>query len=233
VNKLYAEEGDAVTTGQLLAELDPQPYLDQVLQAKANVQTAEAALVLAERTFARKQRLIGSSSVSQQEFEDAESQRDQALAQLAQAKAAVGTAETGLKDTKAYCPADGWILTRIREPGTVVNIGEPVFSLSVKSPLWIRAYVDEPDLGEITFGMPAEVHTDTKGGRVYQGHVGFISPLAEFTPKTVQSPTLRTDLVYRLRIYVTDPDEHLRQGQPVTIVLKKKNKEPGTARSDE
>lgn len=222
VNKLYFDEGDLVKPGDLVAELDQQPYLDQWEQAKAHVESIRAQLIQAERNYDRRKRLLGSSSVSQQDFEDAESSRDQLRAQMAEAIAAVGTAETNLKDTKAYCPTEGWILTRIREPGTITNVGEPVFTVSIKSPLWIRAYISEPSLGEIYSGMSAEVHTDTKGGRVYHGKIGFISPMAEFTPKTVQSPELRTDLVFRLRVYVEDPDDYLRQGQPVTIVLQKK-----------
>ncbi len=222
VNKLYFDEGDLVKPGDLVAELDQQPYVDQWEQAKAHVESIRAQLIQAERNYDRRKRLLGSSSVSQQDFEDAESSRDQLRAQMAEAIAAVGTTETNLKDTKAYCPTEGWILTRIREPGTITNVGEPVFTVSIKSPLWIRAYISEPSLGEIYSGMSAEVHTDTKGGRVYHGKIGFISPMAEFTPKTVQSPELRTDLVFRLRVYVEDPDDYLRQGQPVTIVLQKK-----------
>ena len=222
VNKLYFDEGDLVKQGDLVAELDQQPYLDQWEQAKAHVESIRAQLIQAERNYDRRKRLLGSSSVSQQDFEDAESSRDQLRAQMAEAIAAVGTTETNLKDTKAYCPTEGWILTRIREPGTITNVGEPVFTVSIKSPLWIRAYISEPSLGEIYSGMSADVHTDVKGGRVYHGKIGFISPMAEFTPKTVQSPELRTDLVFRLRVYVEDPDDYLRQGQPVTIVLQKK-----------
>jgi HlyD family secretion protein len=67
--------------------------------------------------------------------------------------------------------------------------------------------------------MEAEVYTDTYRGKVYKGKVGFISPVAEFTPKTVETTELRTDLVYRVRIYVDNPDQGLRQGMPVTVEL--------------
>jgi HlyD family secretion protein len=65
------------------------------------------------------------------------------------------------------------------------------------------------------------VVTDTRPDRPYRGRVGFVSPVAEFTPKTVQTPELRTDLVYRMRIIVDDADEGLRQGMPVTIRIPK------------
>jgi HlyD family secretion protein len=68
--------------------------------------------------------------------------------------------------------------------------------------------------------MEADITTDMPHGKVYKGKIGFISPIAEFTPKTVETTQLRTDLVYRLRIYVDNPDFHLKQGMPVTVKLK-------------
>ena len=70
--------------------------------------------------------------------------------------------------------------------------------------------------------MKAEIHTDTKDNPVYKGHIGFISPIAEFTPKNVETPDLRTNLVYQVRIYIDNPDKGLRQGIPVTVKLLKK-----------
>ena len=119
---------------------------------------------------------------------------------------------------------DGIILTRIREPGTVVNPSDPVYTLSVISPVWIRAYVNEPELSMIYYGMPAEIYTDTQegadAGPIYTGQVGFISPVAEFTPKTVETTKLRTDLVYRIRVYADNPDQYLKQGMPVTVKVR-------------
>ena len=67
--------------------------------------------------------------------------------------------------------------------------------------------------------MSAYIHTDTPHGKVYSGTVGFISPVSEFTPKTVETTELRTDLVYRIRVYAQNPDRGLRQGMPVTVKL--------------
>jgi HlyD family secretion protein len=61
------------------------------------------------------------------------------------------------------------------------------------------------------------VASDTAPDRRHRGRVGFISPVAEFTPKSVETPELRTDLVYRLRIIVDEVDPSLRQGMPVTV----------------
>jgi HlyD family secretion protein len=92
----------------------------------------------------------------------------------------------------------------------------PVYTLSLRDPVYVRAYVSESGLGRIAPGAPVRVQTDSPD-KVYHGQVGFISPRAEFTPKTVETTDLRTDLVYRLRLVITDADEGLRQGMPVTV----------------
>ena len=220
VNQLFFEEGDWVEKGKLMAILDKSPYDSQVLQAEANVEAIEATYLNAQKLLKRRQELIGVGGVSQEDLDNAEANRDQLWADLLQAQAALQAAEDNLGYTDVFAPTDGTILTRIREPGTVVNPADPVYTLSVSSPVWIRAYVDEPNLGNIYFGMPAEIHTDLKNGPIYTGQIGFISPMAEFTPKTVQTTELRTDLVYRLRVYADNPDSRLKQGMPVTVKLK-------------
>ncbi len=148
-----------------------------------------------------------------------------AEAELARARAEVAQARTRIVDTELHTPSAGTILSRIREPGAVLAPGEPVYSLSLDRPVWIRAYVDEPDLGRVRPGMRAWIQTDSRD-EPYPGHVGFISPQAEFTPKNVATERLRTDLVYRLRVVVEEPDSGLRQGMPVTVVLHPAEPEP-------
>ena len=108
------------------------------------------------------------------------------------------------------------VIARVREPGSMVASSTPVYSLSLRDPLYLRAYIGEADLGRIAPGTKVRIHTDSST-TVYHGQVGFISPRAEFTPKTVETADLRTDLVYRLRVVVSDADEGLRQGMPVTV----------------
>jgi HlyD family secretion protein len=91
--------------------------------------------------------------------------------------------------------------------------------VSLTDPVWIRTYVAESRLGHVAPGMKVEVFTDTSPNKPYSGQVGFISPVAEFTPKTVETADLRADLVYRVRVVVTNPDNGLRQGMPVTVRL--------------
>lgn len=220
VHAMYFEEGDLVEEGTLMASLDPQPYLDQVHQSAASLESTRTSLVQAEKVFKRREELIRDGSVSQEDYENALSSRDVLQANLKQGEASLGVAQTNLKDTEFVAPTKGTILTRIREPGTVVREGDPIYTLSILSPVWIRAYVSEPQLGQIYPGMEAEIFTDTPQAPSYRGHIGFISPIAEFTPKTVETTQLRTDLVYRLRIIADNPDHGLRQGMPVTVKLR-------------
>lgn len=223
VKEIYFEEGDLVTKGNLVAVLDQQPYLDQVKQEKANLESIQASLSNADILLKRRTELISDGSISQEDLDNAHSNKTVFEANLKSVEAALAIAMTNLSFTELYAPTEGTILSRIREPGTVVKPSDPVYSLSVTSPVWIRAFIPEPYLGVIYPGMPAEIHTDTKDGPVYQGHVGFISPVAEFTPKTVETTQLRTDLVYRLRIYAENPGKGLRQGMPVTVKFTKES----------
>jgi HlyD family secretion protein len=200
----------------------------------------------AEQDFRRTERLITTGAQSRQDFDQAQAaylETDARLksaiaarqlteigprkediaagkAQLDAESAKMIIAERNLADARLLAPNDGIVLTRAREKGAVVQAGETVFSLTLTSPVWVRTYVGEPDLGLIQPGAFVAVTTDAASGRSFVGHVGFVSPLAEFTPKTVESRELRTDLVYRLRIVVEDPDASLRQGMPVSVKVK-------------
>ena len=206
----------------------------------------------AERLYERRLSLVQSGSISKQQYDDTLADRDAAQAQdqlsqadlalalagfrvedvqearanLAAAKARLAQTEINLQDTEIHSPADGIILTRVREPGAIVSAGQTVYTLQLLSPVWIRTYVSERDLGRIYQGMPADVYTDSQPTKPFHGQIGFISPVAEFTPKNVETTDLRTELVYRLRVIVDNPDNGLRQGMPVTVKLKLKPNAP-------
>lgn len=217
VEELYFEEGEFVKKGKKMARLNQAPYISQYEQAVANRDAIKVSLHNAETLLKRREELIDSAGVSQEDLDNASTNRNTLKSNLAASEAAVAVAKDNLGFTEITAPNDGIILSRIREPGSVVNPTDAVYTLSLVTPIWIRAYVSEPDLGKIDYGMEAEILTDTKGAPTYRGKIGFISPVAEFTPKTVQTTQLRTDLVYRLRIYVDHPDYLLKQGMPVTV----------------
>lgn len=142
-----------------------------------------------------------------------------AAAQVKAAEAALLTARTSLSDTDLRAPNDGVILSRIKEPGAIVSSSDPVYVLSLTAPVWVRSYIGEVDLGRIYPGMRVMIASDTNPAKRYEGTIGFISPVAEFTPKSVETPELRTDLVYRIRVVIAAPGQDLRQGMPVTLHL--------------
>ena len=220
LQKLYFEEGDIVKPGDLMAELDATPYEATLKEAQERVNSLISSFKNTNTLFKRREKLIGSNSISKQEYEDALYGRDSSQANLNEAEAARTYAQIQLDDTKIISLQNGTVLTRVREPGTILTAGDPVYVVSISTPVWIRTYVNEPNLGFIRPGMEAEVYTDTKINGVYKGRVGFISSVAEFTPKNVETTDLRTDLVYRLRIYIEEPTEGLLQGMPVTVKLR-------------
>jgi HlyD family secretion protein len=245
-----AEARARLEAGQARYELLRSGYRTQeVAQAQATLRERQVTFENAQRIYQRQQELFSEKTVSQQERDDAEARFREAEARLNlareqlallqagfraeeiaqgkaevdRAQAALQTAELRLADTVLHAPAEGVVLTRSQEPGAVVGAGTPVLTIALTSPVWVRAYIDEPDLGKVHPGMKAEVYTDTAPDKPYAAQVGYISPRAEFTPRNVETRELRASLVYRLRLVVDQPDEGLRQGMPVTVKFKGAN----------
>jgi HlyD family secretion protein len=270
IAQVARDEGDEVKVGEVLAQLDAEPYRreveesrgqvaalqarvqwleagnrpQEIAQARAAVREREVTAANEERLYKRQDELFASKTASVQERDDAEaryreaaarltSAREQlalleagfrveevaqAKADLARAQAAQASAELRLEDTVLKAPADGVVITRAQEPGAIVQAGTTVLTVCLNRPVWVRAYIPEPDLGRIKPGTKMLVYSDSRPNQPYAGQVGYISPRAEFTPKNVETAELRTSLVYRLRIVVTDADEGLRQGMPVTVL---------------
>lgn len=138
-------------------------------------------------------------------------------AAVAAAEAALSRAAIDLSDAVLAAPEKGVVLARAREAGAIVQAGQTVYTLTLTNPVWLRVFVEEPFLGLIKPGMPVEISVDSAPGRSFAGHVGFISPSAEFTPKTVETENTRTHLVYRVRIVAEDSENIIRQGMPVAV----------------
>lgn len=239
---LAVAEAGALQAQAQLDRLNSGSRPQEVQQAQARVAEAEAALENAELELARQQGLFDDGLNSRHALDAAIARRDQNAARLranqealelavegfrrediAAAEAALAAAlarrdqaETQVRDAQLLAPSSGVILTRAQEPGAILKVGSPVYTLSLMETLYVRAYVGEANLGSVVPGTTVNIRTDSTE-RSFSGQVGFVSPRAEFTPKTVETPELRTDLVYRLRIVVQDPDRSLRQGMPVTV----------------
>jgi HlyD family secretion protein len=156
----------------------------------------------------------------------------QAEAQLRATQAEAQLIEQQLTDANLYAPTDSVVRSRIMEPGEMASPQKPVFSLAIIDPKWVRAYVSEPQLGYAQPGMKATVAVDSFPDRQFSGWVGFVSPVAEFTPKTVQTEELRTSLVYEVRVFVDDPQDVLRLGMPATVYLELETTPHGAEQSE-
>ncbi|HQS02254.1 MAG: hypothetical protein B7Y07_01335 [Halothiobacillus sp. 24-54-40] len=143
----------------------------------------------------------------------------QAQAAVDAARAQVQTAQINLDDTTLKAPSVGIVRNRIVEPGDMASPAQPIITLALTDPIWARVYLSEPDLGWVQEGMPATIISDSFPGKTFKGWVGYISPTAEFTPKTVETTTVRTDLVYQARVYACNPNHELRLGMPVTVQI--------------
>lgn len=245
--KAQIKEIDARIAGQqevvnrLVAGSRPQ----EIEQARAEVAASKAQLKNVRNTFDRIKRTSGAGATSAQALDDARTQLDMNRAQLAARQKALELAKEGprkediaaarssldalsanrellqlrLGDMTLTAPADGVIQNRILEPGELANPSRPVVTLALTDPKWVRAYVPEPSLGQVFPDQKAEIISDSFPDRTFSGWVGFISPVAEFTPKSVETEDLRTQLVYEMRVFVKDEKDQLRLGMPVTVTL--------------
>lgn len=224
VTKMYFEEGDTVKEGSLIAEIDAADYELQEAQSRSQTAQAHAAMLQALSVYEKYTALYKSGAISKLEFETAENNYNEANSNYNAAIAAEQLAGRQNDYSRLYAMQDGVVTARLVEPGTVVQKGTAVYTFSKPSPIWVRTYVTEVHLGNIYEGMPAQIITDavdqqTGERKTYAGHIGYISPVSEFTPKTVETTDLRTDLVYMLRVYADTPDKFLCQGMPATVII--------------
>lgn len=225
LKELYFEEGDYVKKGQILARLDSDTFETSLKEAKAKEAETAALKINSYDIYRRNLALCDDETISKEECENILTNKNRTAADFDLAQAQLKSAKIALNDTRLIAPNDGIILTRITEPGTILASGVPVYSMSLFKPLWARAYVSEEDLGKIKLGQKAFISNDSMPDKEFKAHIGFISPVAEFTPKTVETVSLRTDLVYRLRVIIDDIEDgsnkelslYLRQGMPVNI----------------
>jgi HlyD family secretion protein len=221
---------------------------EEIAQAQAALDSAKADAENAKRQAQRFRGLIAASggrAASQQDLDNANAQLDvanakmvseqkaldlevagprkediaQAEAQLQGDEAQLDLLKQQLADATLTAPVDAVVRSRLMEPGEMASPQQPVFTLAIIDPKWVRAYVSESDLGKIHSGEVASVAVDSFPDHRFDGWIGFISPVAEFTPKAVQTEELRTSLVYEIRVFVKDPGDALRLGMPATVYL--------------
>ena len=235
------QSGDVQREGLLLI---PGSRPQEIRKAQADLTAAEARAEDAEIYLQRLQ-AVNTGAVSRQDVDNAKAQKDVADAILKSAQetlslvqegpreediaaaraillgyqAELSLAEKNLTDANLISPEAAIVQERLLEPGDMASPQTPAYILALMDPIWVRVFVSEADLGKISPGMEATVRTDSFPDKSYPAWVGYISPTAEFTPKSVETEDLRTSLVYQVRVYVRNPQNDLRLGMPVTVTI--------------
>jgi HlyD family secretion protein len=238
---------ELAATQALLAELEAGSRPQEIAAAEAVVRSAEAERERTRLEFTRQQELLQKNAVSTREFELAQAQLKvanaraaetaerakliqagpraetilQARARTEQAAAALALAQSRLDYTRLVSPLAGMVLSHHVEPGEFVSAGTPVVTVADTAHMWVRAYLNQTDLGRLRLGQKVTVRTDTFPNKSYEGVVSFIASEAEFTPKTVQTPKERVKLVFRVKVAVANPNDELKPGMPADVIVAK------------
>ncbi|MDR1885465.1 MAG: efflux RND transporter periplasmic adaptor subunit [Synergistaceae bacterium] len=223
---------------------------EEISQASARVESARAEADFAAGRLKRMEDVFKSSSgrsVSGLDMDDARAADRVARARLAEAQKALELVRAGPREediaqaraelrasrselalqrhrrsmSELRAPIESVVRSRLMEPGEMASPQHPVYLLAVNDPKWVRAYIQETHLGWIRPGLDVEVFTDSHPDTAIQGRVGYVSSVAEFTPRTVQTEELRTSLLYEIRVRVRDPDDLLRLGMPASVRIKR------------
>jgi len=242
-NRAYLSE--AVTK---LEELKIGSRPQEIQQAMATVDQAEAERHKAEKDYLRAEALFRKEVVSAQYMDTAKKTYDIAVAQhkkavealslvregprkevikasgdrVLQAKAALQLSIERLNDSIIYAPASGVVLQKNIELGETVASGLPVYTIGDLANPWIKVYVKEDRLGLIKLGQKAEITTDSYPGKKYEGTVTYISSEAEFTPKNVQTKEERVKLVFGVKVSVKNVNHELKPGMPADVTIRVK-----------
>ena len=223
---------------------------EQITQAQAQLASAQAQLEKATKDVQRLQSLSNSTAgqaMSQQELDFARASQKTAAATVKEQQANLVLLEKGARAedraaTKAQfdvsqanlnlieyqlsqsvlrSPVNAVVRARLQEVGDMTTAQKVVYTLALTDPKWVRVYANEQQLGLIKIGNQAQIFRDSQPNQPISGKIGYISSVAEFTPKTVQTEDIRTTLVYEVRVYVNDPHDQLKMGQPVTVKIAK------------
>jgi HlyD family secretion protein len=246
VQQVEVQRAEVAAAAAVLADLEAGSRPQEIESAKATVESTAAEARRAALEFERQRELRESRTISAREFEVAEAALavaqaraaeaterlklivegprvetiNQARARLEQARAALALAERRLEFTKLVSPLTGVVLSKNIEPGEYVAPGTAVITVADTSKVWLRAFVNETDLGKIHLGQPVEVSADSFPGKIYRGTLAFIASEAEFTPKTVQTNKERVKLVFRVKIDLENEHGELKPGMPADAVIK-------------
>ncbi len=234
-DRLYREQVAIDQANELVAKAQVAVNQSSLAAARSNVESDQVDLREKRRDAERAEELVSTAATSVQARDLARTAAEQSAAALARDRALLQVAITNVALAKANeaqaaarlaldeitlgyatlrAPFDGVIAVRQAERGQLAGPGVAIFSLDDLDHPWLRAYVNEQDIGRVRLGESAEITTDSYPGKTYHGRISFISPEAEFTPKTVETNAERVTLVYRIRIDVANATHELLPGMP-------------------
>jgi HlyD family secretion protein len=242
---LLQAEAQAAAQRETVKRLEAGSRPEEIRQARAQRDAARVAMDDAGHFHRRQQSLVARNFISRQQADSARFAFDRARAQwravsetarlaelgprredVAAARATLDAFEAAtaqlrrdIAEGELRAPSDGVIDKRILEVGDMASPQKAVFTLALTDPLWVRVWLPETRLGRIPTGARATVHTDSHPGKAYSGWVGYVSPSAEFTPKSVETADVRSSLVYQARVFVCSGADELRQGMPATVKI--------------
>ncbi|MGE5319197.1 MAG: efflux RND transporter periplasmic adaptor subunit [Hyphomicrobiaceae bacterium] len=245
-------EAQVAAQRQVVARFLAGSRPEEIRLARAQRDAARVAVADAEAYYQRQADLVERHFISRQQADSARFARDKARDQLkaseetlrlaelgprkediaaAQAvlaadEAAVAVIQRDLDEGELHAPSGGVIENRILEPGDMASPQKPVFTLALTDPVWVRTWLSEPQLGRVPVGARAWVQTDSHPGKRYRAWVGYVSPSAEFTPKSVETTEIRSSLVYQARVFVCEGQGELRLGMPATVTIPLDQKAP-------
>lgn len=243
--QLALRRAELAAAESVVAELEAGSRPQEIAATAAALRSAEADRERLRLDFARMRELRTKEVIADRDFESVQAQLGvaearaaeaaerlklvqegprvetirQARARVDQARAAVDLAATLLANTRLATPLAGTVLSHNVEVGEFVSPGTPVVTVADTTHIWVRTYLDQPDLGRIRHGQKVRVRTDSFPGRDFEGTIAFIASEAEFTPKTVQTPKERVKLVFRLKVDVANPQDELKPGMPADVIL--------------
>jgi HlyD family secretion protein len=244
-DQLALRRAELAAAESMLAEFETGSRPQEIAAAAAALRSTEAERDRVRLDFARLRELRERDVIADREFEGAQALLKvaeartteaaerlklvqegpraetiaQARARTAQARAMVSLATTQLENTRLVSALTGVVLSHHVEPGEYVAPGTPVVTVAETSRMWVRAYVNQTDLGRVRHGQQVAVRTDSFPGREFAGIVSFIASETEFTPKTVQTPKERVKLVFRIKVDVANPDDALKPGMPADVIV--------------
>jgi HlyD family secretion protein len=200
ITQLNVDEGSNVATGEVLAEVEKQDYM-------ASLDNARAKYKLAKTEYERNKQMYASKSISADQLDTARTNFEAAAASLT-------LAENQLSYTSITSPIKGVILAKAVETGELVVPGSPIVTMANIDEVKLMLYVGETVVGKLKFGGEVKVTVDSLPGKVFIGHISYISDKEEFTPKPIQTQEERTTYVYRIKVIIPNSGHDLKPGMP-------------------